>query len=74
MAMVRREKRPKKAKTPTKTSELKHVPPLPPLPLQFLHIPTAQPIVGLYEILAPGMLVGVSLPGQVGSKVEIARP
>lgn len=68
VAMARLENRQVEAETPTKASHLKHVPPLPPPPIQFPHIPIASPIVGLYEIQAPGMPVGVLLPIQFDSQ------
>lgn len=59
MVMAKLEKRPKSEKTLAEASELELVLPL---PTQYPHIPLVQPTVGLYEILALGMLVGVPLP------------
>lgn len=64
VAASRLEKRPVEAETPTKASESEHVlpPPPPPPTKQFLLVPTAPPVVGLYEILTPGMPMGVLFP------------
>lgn len=75
MAVIRLEKRPTEVETP-KTSEPEHVPP-PPLPLvQFPRIPTAPPVVGVYEMPAPSMPVGVLLQRQfvVGETSGIRGP
>lgn len=50
------------------------LPPPPPLPEQFPYVPTAPRAIGLYEISTPGMLVGIPLPTQAGSKAEPTRP
>lgn len=61
VAMSRMEKKPVEAKNPSEASELGHVPPLPPLQVQFSHIPNAPHEVGMCDILALGMPVGVLL-------------
>lgn len=62
VAMARLEKKPAKTEILVEAFELENVSPLP-LPLvKFPHFPTVSPIVGLYEILVPGMPVGVSFP------------
>lgn len=56
-------------------SELKHVPPPPPPPTEFPHILIAPLASGVYEILTPGMHVGMSLPKQAVSGLEeTAKP
>lgn len=62
VAMARLKKKVVEMETPVEDSKLERVPPLPPPPTQFSHIPTTPPPVGLYEMLAPGMLVGGPLP------------
>lgn len=56
--------RPAVAKTPIATSEPEHVPPLPPSPTHFPHIPIVASVVGVYEMLAPVIPIGVPLPRQ----------
>lgn len=67
MAIVvpRLEKRLAEAEIPIEASQLEHVPP----PAQFLYVPTELLVVG-YEILAPGMPVGVLVPRQASSEEE----
>lgn len=62
VAMARLENRPIGAETPAKASEPKRVPPPVLPPTQYPHILLVQPAVGLYEIPAPGMPMGVPLP------------
>lgn len=50
MVVAKLEKRLAKAKIPVEASKPKHVPPLPLLPIQFAHVLTASPSVGMYEI------------------------
>lgn len=74
MTVARLEKRPLEAEILAKATEPERTPPLPPPIAQFPQVPIAPSTLGLYEILALRMPVGVPLFLQAGSKAVTVRP
>lgn len=70
--MARLEKRPVDAKILAEAFEPERVQPL--SSAHFLHVPTGQHAVGLYQFPGLGMPVGVLLPRQADNEAKTAKP